>query len=136
MAEVTKRPKPPPQGIERGIDALGRPTHEIESSIDRADANDPKAFDQAKREEQARRRSDDLVVQQIMDARSGRDWMYRKLAAMHIYETTFIPGQPDTTAFKLGEENIGKQFLADLQRSCPSQYLLMLSEQNEKRDAS
>lgn len=128
--------KPKPEEL-RGIDALGRPLQEPDNTADRGDANDPKAFDQAKNEESARKRNDDLVVQSIMATRQGRDWFYRRLEICHIYGSTADLGvltrgaDPYVTYFHCGEENIGKQLLAEVQRAAPELYLTMISEQNE-----
>lgn len=133
------RKKPQVETVPRGMDALGRPNDGLTETADRTDANDSKAFDQAKTEEAARKRADDLVLQNIMDTPSGRDWMYRKLEACHIYDVGADLGSanrnadPYLTYFMAGERNIGNQMLIDLQRASPSQYLTMISEQNEKK---
>lgn len=103
------------------------------------DANDPKRFDQQKNEEAARRRRDDIVLQEIMDTAGGRDWMYRKLEAGHIYGAAADLGglnrqaDPFVTYFLAGERNFANLLLMDLQHACPEQYLTMITEQNEKR---
>lgn len=131
--------KPPEP--DRGMDALGRPTHDLEPMAGLAgdEANDPKRFEQLKNEENARRRRDDIVLQQIMDTHAGRDWMYRKLAAGHIFEIVADLGSlerasdPLLTYFRDGERSMANQLLADVQRASPEQYLRMISDQNEKK---
>lgn len=123
------------------MDELGRPIDPPASPPDRDDANDPQAFSQAKNEQNTRRRLDDFVIQRIMDDRAGRDWMYRKLAACHIYDASVDLGSlergsdPYATYFFCGERNVGNQLLADVQRGAADQYLLMLKEQNETKAA-
>ena len=68
------------------------------------------------------------VIKGVMQSVAGRQWIYSWLQRCHIYGNTFILGSPDGTAFNCGEENIGKQLLADVQQSCPDLYLTMINE--------
>src|ERR1700678_3661790 len=88
---------------------------------------DPEIEAKAALEERLRAHKDALVIEMILDAPEGRDWFYRLLERCHIYGSPFSPGQPDLTAFRLGEENIGKQLLADAQ-AVPNLYLKMIRE--------
>lgn len=68
------------------------------------------------------------VVRSIMETPSGRKWIYSILERCHIYGNPFVPGQSDSTAFHLGEANIGRIFLADVQEAASEFYLTMLKE--------
>ena len=68
------------------------------------------------------------VVRSIMSTPAGRKWIYGILERCHIYGNPFVPGQSDSTAFNLGEANIGRIFLADVQAAASEDYLTMLRE--------
>jgi hypothetical protein len=92
------------------------------------DANDPEQVNKA-RQRSGRKRKDRLrFVQAAMEHAEGRAWFYDLLTACHIYHTAFLPGQPDATAFRLGEQNIGNRILADIQACAGENYLVMLKE--------
>lgn len=98
------------------------------------DATDQSAENNARRDELRRQRLDAQVVNRILRDKNGRDWLYRKLVKCHIYGTSFEPGQPDTTAFKLGQENIGKQLMLEAINAAPDAYMLMLAEQKAEAE--
>lgn len=68
------------------------------------------------------------VIRSVMQTAPGRLWIYGMLEECHIYGNPFVPGQPDVTAFNLGEANRGKRLLADVQNACPDLYLTMIQE--------
>ncbi len=68
------------------------------------------------------------VVRGIMQTPAGRKWIYSILERCHIYGNPFVPGASDSTAFNLGEANIGRIFLADVQEAASELYLTMLKE--------
>lgn len=68
------------------------------------------------------------VVRNIMKKPAGRRWVYSILERCHIYGNPFVPGQADSTAFNLGEANIGRALLADVQEAASELYLTMLKE--------
>lgn len=68
------------------------------------------------------------VIRRIMKTAPGRSWIYGFLESCHIYGTPFIPGQSDCTFFNLGEANVGRRLLADVQNAAPEQYLQMIRE--------
>ena len=75
------------------------------------DAADPAAIDNANRDERRKAREDADVLRALMMGKHGRAWLYRLLERCNIYGDPFAPGQGDVTAFKLGQENIGKQLM-------------------------
>lgn len=68
------------------------------------------------------------VVRKVMSSAPGRAWIYEMLDACHIYHTPFMVGNPDGTAFNLGEHNRGLALLADVQAAAPDLYLQMIQE--------
>lgn len=95
------------------------------------DATDPAAENNAERETRRKQREDADALRLLMHSKSGRAFLYRRLERCHIYSTTFAPGQPDVTAFSLGEENVGKQLMTEAMDASPDLYLLMIREQRE-----
>lgn len=96
------------------------------------DASDLAAEDNARRDEARRSRNDADVVRRIMSHRNGRDWFFRQLTRCNIYRSSFVPGQPDVTAFELGQENIGKQLMLAAIDASADLYMKMLTEQKEE----
>jgi len=101
------------------------------------DAADPAAEDNARRDEVRRDREDADVYRVIMHTKNGRAWLYRRLERGHIYGSTFAPGQPDLTAFQLGEENYAKRIMLEAQAASVDLYMTMIKEaQAEERRAA
>lgn len=105
---------------------------------DTPDSADPQVERNQRREAQRRARADADVVRGILHAKEGRDWFYRKLAGWHLYAEgadgiSFAPGQPDVTAFRLGEENCAKQLEMEARNASLDLYMKMLSEQRDEQ---
>ena len=71
-------------------------------------------------------------TRRIMSDSPGRKWMCDLLTKCHIWSTAFAAGQPDTTAFRLGEQNLGLQIFADVIAAAPQEYVLMMQEASTK----
>ena len=83
----------------------------------------------AARKKDARKRRERLdVVAGLMDLKQGRAWMHDFLAACHIFQTTFVAGQMDMSAFREGERNMGLRILADVMAAAPEKYIVMMDE--------
>lgn len=87
----------------------------------------------AEREAAALQRQRDQVLFDLLGAPAGRDWVYDLLSRCGIYQIGFVPGQPDSTAFNLGQRNIGLGLMADITRVAPDLYVEMLQEQKDGR---
>jgi hypothetical protein len=96
------------------------------------DATDLAAEANAKRDAARRERADLDVLRNLMRDKKGRDWLYRFLDSCHINNTPFAPGQPDVTAFHLGEENVGKRVLLLAMTASTDLYMKMITEQQEE----
>jgi hypothetical protein len=92
------------------------------------DATDPVAEQNAKRDEARKVRENAQVMQSILHTKPGRAWLNDILENCHIFSTPFVPGQPDTTAFAMGEENIGKRLMMAAIDADASGYMKMLAE--------
>jgi hypothetical protein len=71
-------------------------------------------------------------TRRIMQDQPGRKWMHDILVRCHIWQTAFAAGQPDTTAFRLGEQNLGLQIFADVIAAAPQEYVQMMNEASIK----
>jgi hypothetical protein len=94
------------------------------------------AENNARRDEKRREREDAETLRVLLKHKNGRAWFFRLLTRCHIYGTPFEPGQPDTTAFKLGEENIGRKLMYDALDACPDLYLTMRAEARQAEEAA
>jgi hypothetical protein len=106
-------------------------TEPIDASYDAAD---PVAENNARRDEARHKREDAETVRRLMSHKNGRAWFHRVLSACHIYGTPFTPGEPDTTNFRLGEENIGKRLMYEALYACSDLYLTMLDEARREEE--
>jgi hypothetical protein len=68
----------------------------------------------------------------IMGTKYGRQFMHDLLERCHCWATSFVAGAPDTTSFRLGEQNIGLQIFADVIAAAPQEYVQMMSEAKER----
>lgn len=91
-------------------------------------ADDPKQVAAAKKQAEFDGALKLDVIRGIMGNPAGRRWIYSILERCHIYGNPFVPGQADSTSFNLGEANIGRIFLADVQEAASEDYLTMLKE--------
>ena len=96
------------------------------------DASDKAAIDNASRDAAAKARADADQLRTIMMTKPGRAWLYRFLERCNIYGDSFTPGQPDVTAFKLGNENIGRQLMLTAMNASADLYVKMVNEQREE----
>ena len=97
------------------------------------DASDEKQVAKARKQAEFDKALELDVIRGIMKSPAGRKWIYGKLERCHIYGNPFVAGEPDSTAFRLGEANIGRMFLADVQEAASEDYLVMIRE--AKNDA-
>ncbi len=99
------------------------------TDYDASDRADVKEADKASR---VLERQNLDVTRDIMRTAAGRAWMYRKLEACHIYQTTATPGDAFATYFNEGQRNIGLMLNAEILTACPDEFILMLKEANER----
>lgn len=79
--------------------------------------------------EQKKFNSDKLVIQNIMNNQDGRDYMWKCLINMGIYENTFDK-DPIKHAYNAGKRQAGLQLEEDLKQYAASQYVKMIQENN------
>ena len=97
------------------------------------DTSDREQVNAQRRRAGRRRRRHLEVVQSLMGAEAGRAWLYEKLERCHIFQTSFVQGDPHATSFRLGENNIGLQLLADIQDAAPDDYVTMIKEAKQPK---
>ncbi|HEX4919321.1 MAG TPA: hypothetical protein VFV92_01100 [Candidatus Bathyarchaeia archaeon] len=90
-----------------------------------------------KLEKSARNRSieDGIVMRGLMDTMQGRQFVYNKLAAAHVFHTSFSPNAL-IMAFNEGERSRGLDLLADIMMYCPEKYVLMTREANDRTSST
>lgn len=81
----------------------------------------------------ARTRADRLkFVEAGMQLEEGRAWFYDILKRCHVFNVSYVSGDPHATSFKCGEQNIGLQVLDDIQTIAPGNYVVMINEQKSR----
>lgn len=97
------------------------------------DASDQAAVDNASREDSRKAREDADVLRSILLTKQGRAWLYRLLERCNIYGDTFVAGESDLTAFKLGQDYIGRQLILKAMDVSADLYVKMINEQKEEQ---
>jgi hypothetical protein len=98
------------------------------------DGANPVAENNARRDDRRHGREDAETLRRLMGHGHGRAFMYRLLNRCHIHNTPVVPGDPYTSAFNFGREDVGKQLVKELMRACPELYVKMLSEAVAEED--
>jgi hypothetical protein len=96
------------------------------------DATDVAAEDNVKRDQARIAREDADVLRGIMFNKPGRAWLLRLLDSCHINNSPFAAGQPDVTAFHLGEEAVGKRLLTAAMAASVDLYMKAIKEFQEE----
>ena len=92
------------------------------------DTSDKEAVNKT-RKKAARTRADRLkFVRAAMQHEEGRAWFNDIINRCRVFDNTFYGEETHNTAFKLGEQNIGKMILADVLEAAPEQYMNMTTE--------
>lgn len=76
--------------------------------------------------------ADDEFLRSSLKTRAGRSYWWRFLERCHMFETSYIQGSFDGTAFREGERNIGQRLVLDITRVAPEAYLEMMKEHQKK----
>lgn len=94
-------------------------------------ASDPQQVSNARKKagRYKQRRLD--VVKSIMEHRDGRKWFYDLLVSCSVFGNPLVPGDPHYTYFRIGEQNVGKRLLQDINDAAPDKYMEMIKESRE-----
>jgi hypothetical protein len=109
---------------------MSDPVKEVQAQDEQEDSyntSDPVQVNKA-RKRAARTRADRLeFVKASMTLAEGRAWFFDLLNRCHLWRTSFDES-PTRLAFLVGEENIGKMILGDIQDAAPDKYIIMIEE--------
>ncbi|MDE2021163.1 MAG: hypothetical protein KGJ13_12580 [Patescibacteria group bacterium] len=95
------------------------------------DASDPTQVNNRRRSESRRRAAQKQVLPNLLSTPAGRNWMWDKLEACRVFQTSFDLGDPHATTFNEGQRNIGLMLLADIGAQCPDALVLMMREKGK-----
>lgn len=69
----------------------------------------------------------------IMSTPLGRKWMLHLLNTCKTFSNPIVPGETHYTYHNIGEQNIGKKYLQDINDGAPEQYVLMMKESKNRK---
>lgn len=87
------------------------------------DASDEKQVAKAKDRAARRETRMRVALAKFLSDPGGRDWVWDLMESANMLGNQFVPGQPDSTAFKLGEANVAKRILAAWLSVSPETYI-------------
>ncbi len=96
------------------------------------DASDPEQVNQARKKAGRKKKEELDFVSAIMSVPQGRAWMYGLLAACKVFGSPIVQGDPYFTYHNIGEQNIGKKLLQEINDAAPDEYIMMMREAKEK----
>ncbi len=91
-------------------------------------AGNKKQVNDARKKEARLRREELDFVRAIMDTSQGRKWMLNILNTCKTFTNPIVAGDTHYTFHNLGEQNIGKKLLQDINEAAPEEYTLMMKE--------
>lgn len=92
------------------------------------DIGDAKAVSDRKARLGRRQKRVDDGLRLLLESQSGRLWLWDLLESCHCFASPFQPGQPDSSAFRCGEQNVGLRLIAQITRVQPDAFILMMKE--------
>ncbi len=90
------------------------------------DASDEVQVNNRKREAGRRKKTEGQVIKNLLSTPQGRNWMWHLLEAAHVFQQSYLQGDPYGTHFRDGERNLGLRILGEVTSVAP---VLMLKEQ-------
>lgn len=100
----------------------------IEEDPELYDANDTKTVNNARKKEARFRQRRKNFVRQMMQDEDGRLWLYDLLEFCNIYVNPLAPGQTDVTFHNIGQANVGRKLLVDINEAAPELYMQLMSD--------
>lgn len=70
----------------------------------------------------------ETVIRALMGQKDGRRFVWLELEEASVFSQTFVPGQPEITAFQEGKRSIGLRLLGEVTRLTPADYMRMTQE--------
>lgn len=106
-------------------------TVEAENNLEIAyDASDPEQVNTSRKKAGRNRRARLEFVEGMMTLPQGRKWLWELMGKCFIHGNPVVHGDTHATFFNLGQQNIGKLVLQDVQMF-PELYVLMVKESKE-----
>lgn len=91
-------------------------------------ASDPEQINLARKKYSRKKAGHLQVLKALMELADGRMFVYELLEFCHMYQSSFMQGDPYSTAFREGERNVGLRLTADIMSAAPNDYVKMLQE--------
>ncbi len=108
-------------------------TAEAENNLEQSyDASDEEQVTAARKKGGRNRRARLEFIQAMMELPEGRKWLWNILEKCFIFGNPVVQGDPHATYFNLGQQNIGKLILQDVQEF-PELYVKAVAEAKENR---
>ena len=108
-------------------------TAEAEDNLEQTyDAGDEESVSKARKKGGRNRRARLEFVEAVMQQPQGRKWFYELMEKCNMFGNPVVQGDEHMTYFRLGEQNIGKMILSDVQQF-PELYVKMIGEAKEDR---
>lgn len=107
---------------------------ELESQSEYFDAGDKKKVNERNSRLGREKENEQNFIKTIMSLPEGRKWIYNLLEICKVFGNPVILGDPYATHFNIGEQNVGKKLLQDINDCASEQYTLMIKEANDRRD--
>lgn len=108
-------------------------TIEAENNLEKPfDASDPEAVNVSRKKAGRKRRERLEFVEGMMTLHQGRKWLWELMEKCFVHGNPLVQGDTHATYFNLGQQNIGKLVLQDVQEF-PELYVKMVKEAKENR---
>lgn len=108
-------------------------TLEAENNLERGyDASDPEQVNQSRKKAGRNRRARLEFVEGMMSLPQGRRWLWEIMSKCFVFSNPVVQGDTHATYFNLGQQNIGKLILQDVQEFAEF-YVLMVKEAKDYR---
>lgn len=95
------------------------------------DAGDAQQVNERNKKLGRKRKEKEHYIKTIMATPQGRAWTLELLESCKIFGSPLVPGDPYFTYHNIGEQNVGKKLLQDINNSAPQEYILMMQESRE-----
>jgi hypothetical protein len=78
---------------------------------------------------------EEIELQDLLKTRFGRAYLWRLMGRCSMFSTTFVAGQPDTSAFMEGQRHMVLKIYADIGKADPAAFALMQAEAKQRDEA-
>lgn len=96
------------------------------------DASDPKQVNESRKKAGRKNRERLEFIEGMMSIPQGRKWIWELMESCFIHSNPLVANDTHGTYFNLGQQNIGKRVLADVQQF-PELYVRMCNEMRSRK---